>query len=160
MLNNEHAKSNWCWHCWVGFFHFRGLQPRSVLKRCWMYRLYRGLLAGNYSIDHWPFAVDHHGQLLSLSVFLFFLTQRCWLLDVVRRLRGRGGGGGWRHFYIQQMLYFEWLQSQHYEYSDCPHPQAALPPSVWQNKHIVNSKGKTSMVEGPPHVKNNVKLGY
>ncbi len=37
--------------------------------------------------------------------------------------------------FLSAILYFEWLQSQHYESSDCPHPplQAALPPSVWQH---------------------------
>ncbi len=35
---------------------------------------------------------------------------------------------------LSAIQYIEWLQSQHYESSDCPPPplQAALSPCVWQ----------------------------
>jgi hypothetical protein len=37
--------------------------------------------------------------------------------------------------YLNDIQYFEWLQSQHYESSDCPQPplQAAISPSEWQH---------------------------
>jgi hypothetical protein len=106
MLNNEHAESNWYWHCWDGFFRFQGLQHWSVLKKCWMYRLYRELLTGKYSSDHLLFVVDHYGWLLSSFLFLFFLTQRCWLLDVVLvNWEGGGWGVGGSHPFLDNKFY-------------------------------------------------------
>jgi hypothetical protein len=69
------------------------------------------------------------------------------------------------------MLYFEWLQSHHYDSSDFPHPnyrQPSPPPPVWQQnlhpfgrelKHglisiaMLKSKGKSCMVDEPSPVK-------
>ncbi len=43
------------------------------------------------------------------------------------------------------VLYFEWLQGQHYESSDCPHVQAALPP-VYGSITFSHLKENFSMV--------------
>ena len=44
--------------------------------------------------------------------------------------------------YLSVTIYFEWLQSQHYESSDCPHPplQAARPPHCLE--HNLHPFGK------------------
>jgi hypothetical protein len=68
------------------------------------------------------------------------------------------------------MLYFDWLPSQHYESSDCPHPPYRQPSSflygsitfthLEENSSMVKlpyfmlkSKGKPCMVKAPLHVK-------
>jgi hypothetical protein len=49
------------------------------------------------------------------------------------------------------MLYFEWLQSPHYESSDCPHPplQAALPLPVYGSIAFTHLEENSSMVKLP-----------
>ncbi len=74
------------------------------------------------------------------------------------------------------MLYFEGLQSQHYDISDCLHPplQAALPPwiaaepsPIWKRTllwlitiSMLKSKGKNRMVEEPSHRINQLSVNH
>jgi hypothetical protein len=53
--------------------------------------------------------------------------------------------------YLSVTVYFERLQSQHYESSDCPHPplQAALPPPVYGSITFTHLEENFSMVKLP-----------